>query len=449
MNAYRSIRFQLTFWYLLVLLSGMLLFAASTWFMLRASLLENYQRSLDERLSALTAYLSQEASGDDLTSLREEAREYAATLQEGHGLRVAQPDGAVIFEKAPAAGASLQRRLRVKIRGHSLDVELFLPLDDFHRTLNTLAWVMFAVFPLVIGIAVWGGWWLARRAFHPVAAMTAEARAIHADDLSARLSVPATRDELPQFAEVWNELLARIEASVRSVSRFTADAAHELRTPVTVIRTSAELALRHRRTPESYAQTLSSIQSETEEMTELLDRLLLLARGDAGQWQFDFEIIFADDLLKKLRTAVFSLAESKGVQVDFQFPSQPAMVWGDESALRRLFMILADNAIKYTPAGANVFLNLKIENEHCSFEVSDSGCGITSEHLPFVFERFYRADAARTRGLGAGLGLAIARSIIDAHHGRIEIASVPGQGSSFKVFLPLYQPAGIHVRTIR
>ncbi len=449
MNAYRSIRFQLTIWYLAVLLSGMLLFATGTWFMLRASLLENYQTGMDQRLSALGVFLSQEARGNDSKAILEEAREYATGLPQGHGLRVSQMDGTLIFEKKPVPGRSLQRRKRVEVRGDPLEVELILPLDDFHRTLDTLAWVMLTVFPLVIGIAVWGGWWLAKRAFHPVAAMTAEARAIQANDLSARLSVPATRDELQQLAEVWNELLARIEASVRSVSRFTADAAHELRTPVTVIRSSAELALRHRRTPESYAQTLSTIQSETEEMTELLDHLLLLARGDAGQWQFNFEIVLAGELLKKMQTVISSLSGSKGVRVDFQFPAQSAMVWGDESAMRRLIMILADNAIKYTPAGGNVRFILKLENEHCCIEVSDSGCGIPPEQVPLVFDRFYRADAARTRGLGAGLGLAIARTIVDAHQGRIEISSVPGQGSSFKVLLPLHQSIEIAPQPLR
>ena len=176
MNAYRSIRFQLTLWYLAVLLSGMLFFATGTWFMLRASLLENYQTSMDQRLSALGVFLSQDARGNDSKAVLEEAREYATGLPQGHGLRVSQMDGTLIFEKKPVPGRSLQRRMRVEVRGDPLEVELILPLDDFHRTLDALAWVMLTVFPLVIGIAVWGGWWLAKRAFHPVAAMTAEAR---------------------------------------------------------------------------------------------------------------------------------------------------------------------------------------------------------------------------------------------------------------------------------
>jgi heavy metal sensor kinase len=425
---------------LAVLAAGMVLFATGTWFMLRQNLLENRVRSLDQRLAALGVFLSQESRGDDLPSVQEEAREYSIGLQEGHGLRVTQPDGTLIFEKEAAAGDALRRRQRVDVRGHALDVEITLPLNDFHRTLSTLAWVMITVFPLVIGAAVWGGWWLARRALKPVGAMTADARAINAGDLSARLTVPDTNDELRELAESWNEMLARIEASVRSVSRFTADAAHELRTPVTVIRTSAELALRHRRSPESYEQTLTSIQSETEEMTELLERLLLLARGDAGQWHFDLEMVFADDLLRRLRTVISSLAESKGIRLDLQIPEQSAAVWADESAIRRLIMILVDNAIKYTPAGGRVGVALRHQDNCCLIEVADSGCGIAAEQLPYVFDRFYRADPARTAGMGVGLGLAIARTIVEAHQGRVEVTSTSGKGSTFRVLLPAHQP---------
>ncbi len=440
MTSRRSVRFQLTLWYLAVLAAGMVLFATGTWFMLRQNLLENRVRSLDQRLAALGVFLSQESRGDDLPSVQEEAREYSIGLQEGHGLRVTQPDGTLIFEKEAAAGDALRRRQRVDVRGHALDVEITLPLNDFHRTLSTLAWVMITVFPLVIGAAVWGGWWLARRALKPVGAMTADARAINAGDLSARLTVPDTNDELRELAESWNEMLARIEASVRSVSRFTADAAHELRTPVTVIRTSAELALRHRRSPESYEQTLTSIQSETEEMTELLERLLLLARGDAGQWHFDLEMVFADDLLRRLRTVISSLAESKGIRLDLQIPEQSAAVWADESAIRRLIMILVDNAIKYTPAGGRVGVALRHQDNCCLIEVADSGCGIAAEQLPYVFDRFYRADPARTAGMGVGLGLAIARTIVEAHQGRVEVTSTSGKGSTFRVLLPAHQP---------
>lgn len=432
----RSIRWRLTLWYVAVLAVGMLLFGAGTWFTLRGVLLNNRYHALDQRLTALTDFLRLEARGNAISDLREESREYSTGLPEGQGVVVRQLDGRVVFAKPAAPGPVLERRRGAQVRGHSLELELRVPLTDFYRTLSTLGWVMVSVLPMVLGIAVIGGWWLAKRALAPVDAMTAEAQSANASDLSARLSVPPTRDELQRLAEAWNELLARIEASVRSVTRFTADAAHELRTPVTVIRTSAELALRHPRTPENYQQTLQSIQQETEEMTELLERLLLLARGDAGQWRMRLDTVFADDLLRNLQPGISALAGSKQITVDLAFPTDPVIIWADESAIRRLMMILFDNAIKYTPPGGQIVIRLETPGPTCVVEVEDTGCGIPAEELPLVFDRFYRSDPARTPGMGVGLGLAIARAIVDAHHGSIEVSSEVGKGSIFRVHLP-------------
>jgi heavy metal sensor kinase len=440
MAAQRSIRLRLTLWYMAVLAGGMMLFGAGTWLTLREVLLGNGYRELDQSLNALTDFLTLEARGNAISDLHEEAREYSTGLPKGHGLVLRQPDGSPVFAKPAAPGPVLERSKEVRVRGHSLELELRVPLTDFYRTLSTLARVMISVLPMVLGIAIVGGWWLAKRALAPVGDMTEEAQSLNASDLSARLSVPPTRDELQRLAEAWNELLGRIEASVRSVTRFTADAAHELRTPVTVIRTSAELALRHPRTPESYQQTLQSIQQETEEMTELLERLLLLARGDAGQWRIQLDTIFADDLLRSLRPAISSLADSKQIAVNLVFPTEPAMIWADESAIRRLMMILFDNAVKYTPPGGQIFIRLKTAGPTCVVEVEDSGCGIPSEDLPYVFERFYRSDPARTPGMGVGLGLAIARAIVDAHQGSIEVSSEVRKGSIFRVCLPCARP---------
>lgn len=321
------------------------------------------------------------------------------------------------------------------VRGQPVEVTLTISLADFHRVLQTLAWVMMAVFPAVLAIAAVGGWWLAKRALQPVGAMTREARDINARDLSARVSVPETGDELQELAEAWNSLLARIEASVQAVRRFTADAAHELRTPVTVIRTSAELALRHPRTSESYRQTIGAIEAETVQMTGLLDQLLLLARGDAGQWKFRLETVFMDQLLRGLRRSVDPLAEKSGVTIDWVVPGLSVIVQADEEALRRVILILIDNALKHTPLGGRVSVRLVQGNGTCEVDVSDNGGGIAPEDLPRIFDRFYRADSVRTPGSGAGLGLCIAQSIVENHRGRIEAIPLP-QGALFRVTLP-------------
>ena len=431
----KSVRFRLALWYLVVLSAGMAVFGLASWTVLREVLLENRYRGLDQRLNAVAGFLEHEARGNDLADIAEEAREYSTGLPNGQGIRVRSADGRVVFERRSTSSDTLERTQTMTVRGQPVEVTLTISLADFHRVLQTLAWVMMAVFPAVLAIAAVGGWWLAKRALQPVGAMTREARDINARDLSARVSVPETGDELQELAEAWNSLLARIEASVQAVRRFTADAAHELRTPVTVIRTSAELALRHPRTSESYRQTIGAIEAETVQMTGLLDQLLLLARGDAGQWKFRMETVFLDQLLRGLRRSVDPLAEKSGVTIEWAVPRLSVMVQADEEALRRVILILIDNALKHTPLGGRVSVRLVQGNGTCEVDVSDNGGGIAPEDLPRIFDRFYRADSVRTPGSGAGLGLCIAQSIVENHRGRIEAIPLP-QGALFRVTLP-------------
>jgi two-component system heavy metal sensor histidine kinase CusS len=432
----RSVRFNLTLWYLAVMSVGMAAFGAGSWLVLRQVMLGNRERGLDQRLVAIEQFIESESRGGDVAAIQEEAREYATGLPAGHGLRVWTSNGRLLFERKAVGGRLFQRRRQFIARGHAVEAELSVPLDDFYKTLSVLGWIMVGLFPLVFAIAAIGGWWLARRALSPVDKMTREARSISARDLKARVSMPGTGDELQRLAESWNELLSRIESSVRSVTRFTADAAHELRTPVAVIRASADLALRQERTPNSYRQTLSKIQHESAQMTELLDQLLLLARGDAGQWQFRFDAVLAGTVIGRLKEVVSPLAESKQISLEWNVPNQAGLVWADESALRRLVLILVDNAVKFTPAGGTVAVRLEVDPGQCVLEVEDTGSGIDPEHLPHVFDRFYRADPARTIGEGAGLGLAIARTIVEAHQGTIEAMSGRSGGTLFRIVLP-------------
>ncbi len=446
MKVWRSVRFKLALWYFVVLALGMVAFGVSSWFLLREVLLENNLEALDQRLTAMETFLSGEARGDDTTALQEEAREYSTSLPAGQGLRITNSAGVVLFERKAAAGPILSRQKSVVIRGHLLEIGLSDPQVDFYETLATLAWVMVAAFPIVLLVAISGGWWLAKRALLPVGEMTREARSISARDLSKRVSVPHTGDELQELAGAWNELLGRIELAVTSVKRFTADAAHELRTPVTVIRTTAELALRQQRSPENYRQALSSIEHETKQVTELLDQLLLLALGDAGEWKFQFETVFLDQVLRGLRTALVPLAENRQTRIEWTIPDVSVGLWADETAIRRLVVILVDNATKHTPPGGLISVHLQISQGGCLImEITDSGAGIAPPDLPNIFDRFYRADPARTGGGGSGLGLTIAKTIVDAHRGTIEVASTGEFGTKFRVVLPPSEAAPISV----
>jgi two-component system heavy metal sensor histidine kinase CusS len=446
MTVWRSVRFKVALWYLVVLAIGMAVFGASSWFVLRQVLLENRYAALDQRLGALENFLAKESRGDDLPALSEESREYSTSLPEGQGLKVTTADGQVLFEKKPADGEVLEQTRRILVRGHDIEIALAIPMVDFYRVLRTLAWIMILVFPVVLAIALGGGWLLAKRALRPVGEMTREARDISEHDLGVRLSVPETGDELQHLAEAWNELLARIESAVSAVKRFTADAAHELRTPVTVIRTAAELSLRHPRSVENYRQTLLSIEQEAVRMTEMLDQLLLLARGDAGEWKFHFDNVFADQIVRSLRSVLVPFAENGQVRIDWDIPEDSVMIWADENAIRRLILILVDNAIKHTPAGGVISVRLGIRETGCVLEVADSGPGIAPEALPHIFERFFRAGSTRAPGSGTGLGLAIARTIADGHQGKIEVASSGATGTTFRVILP---SISVPVRTDR
>lgn len=432
----RSIRFRLTIWYLAVFSLGMVSLNLATWFALRQALMENRENALDRRLAGLARFLEEEALGNDLPAIQEEAREYSSGMPEGQQLRVWDANGNLLFEHRGAGTELLERRGEYTVRGNPVILELGAPLDDYYGTLATLSRVMIGLLPVVLAIASAGGWWLARRALAPVDEMTREAQSISARDLAARVSAPATGDELQRLAVAWNGLLSRIESTVRSVIQFTADAAHELRTPVAVVRTSAELALRQERSAESYRSTLRSIQDETARMTDLLDQLLLLARGDSGKLQFRFDAVPAGTIVRDAVGAAASIAAVKQIRLEQELPDEDALVWADEEALRRLVLILLDNAFKFTPPSGRVSVRVARAAGHCAIEVEDTGCGVAPEILPHIFDRFYRGDPARTPGSGAGLGLAIARTIMDAHGGGIEVTSREGKGSVFRAVLP-------------
>jgi two-component system heavy metal sensor histidine kinase CusS len=432
-----SIRFRLTLWYLTALTLGISLFGALVWVEMRQQLLRNREEGMDQRLGALGRFLEFEARDNDLAAIQEEAREYSTGLPPGHGLRLFDLSGRMVFERAPGSGDHLVRSREVAARGMRFRAELSVPLDDYFRTLSILRWVLIASLPAVLIIAGGMGWWLAGRGLKPVGAMTREAREIQAKDLSARISVPETGDELQRLAESWNELLARIEASVRAVTRFTADAAHELRTPLAVIRTTSELALRHERSAEHYHKALDSIHKQTASMTDLVERLLLLAREDSGQWQFRFDAIRLGDTLRELRETLAAPAQEKAVALEWTLPREEPLVWGDADAIRRLVLILVDNSLKHLAPGGEARVSLSSNAESAVIEVSDNGSGIEPQHLPHVFERFYRADPARTAGSGAGLGLSIAKTIVEAHHAQIEIQSQAGRGTRVVVSIPV------------
>jgi heavy metal sensor kinase len=318
-----------------------------------------------------------------------------------------------------------------------LTVQVARSLASFDHESAELLFTFLLTGPLTLLAAVGGGYFLARRALSPVDRITATANQITADRLSQRIEVPNPDDELGALAQTLNRMIERLEQSFAEMQRFTADAAHELRTPLAVIRNEAEVALRARRSPEIYSDVLENLLEEVNRLSQLAERLLFLCRQDAGLQPPAREELATDELLREVVGNMHLLAEEKGVTLALgENPS--CRVVSDPPLLRRVLYNLLDNAIKYTTAGGRVAIASAVHGGAWSVTVADTGVGIAPEHLPHVFERFYRADPARTGdGGGAGLGLAISRSIIRALDGSIDLASTLGVGTKVEVRLPV------------
>ncbi len=233
-----------------------------------------------------------------------------------------------------------------------------------------------------------------------------------------------------------------VERSIAHMRRFMADAAHELRTPVAVMRTTAEVSLQQRRQEEDYRGALNVVENEAERLSGIVEDLLTLARADAGERAVRRQRIFLDDVVGDAAQAAGILAANKGVSLDVgSFEESP--IEGDPTLVRQLVMNLLQNAIKFTPSGGHVHVDVASRDGRASVVIADTGIGIPPEHLPHVFERFYRADPARGRAEGAGLGLSIARWIADAHDAEIDLESVPGRGTRVEVVFPRLGRSGL------
>jgi two-component system, OmpR family, sensor kinase len=304
------------------------------------------------------------------------------------------------------------------------------------QLLSTFALVL----PFALVAAVLIGSWISRRALAPVDQMITEVREISdGRSLHRRLAAPRVNDELGRLAETLNQMMTRLEHSFAALRRFTADASHELKTPLTVLRAGVERAITTPNMPQDTLATLEETLQEINRMTELVDALLTLARADEGTAPLHREPADLRAIVEEARETGELLAESAGVQVEVATPPDPVVVPVDATRIRQLLLNLLTNAVKYTPAGGSVRMQLSQANGRVTLTVADTGIGIAPGDLPHIFGRFWRADSARTRRgerPGAGLGLAICKWIAEAHGGRIDVVSRPGRGTTFTVTLP-------------
>ena len=280
-----------------------------------------------------------------------------------------------------------------------------------------------------------GGWWFVGRALRPVADISMAATKISAGDLAQRINVAEAESELGQLAAVLNSTFARLESAFAQQKQFASDAAHELRTPVSVILTQTQTALNRERDAAGYKQTVEACQRAAQRMRKLIESLLELARFDAGQevmqrQRFDFA-----KTISECSELVQTLAEERGVKIISELP--PLEITGDSERLAQVVTNLLTNAIQYNQPGGEVRVKMESQNGLAVLTVADTGQGIAAEDLPRVFSRFFRADESRTGGGSAGLGLSICKAIVEAHGGTIEAASKIGTGSMFTVRLPV------------
>ncbi len=451
MTVFHSLRARLTFWYAAMLLAGLLIFSGWIWFAVQRYLASSADDRITQRLQGLNAAIEEE-SLESFNALREELREFALespegelTAVRGRGARdILVPAGLPqnVLWTAPESRIGDLRvsgfryramRKRVAIKGETYDLAVATSTAEADTFLAQFRWLLLGAAPMLAIFAAFGGYWMSRRALAPVDQLTSAARRIGLENLGQRLSVSKTGDELERLGDTWNEMLGRLDKSVQQMRQFTADASHELRTPISVIRTTAELALRRDREPSEYRKALENVQHEAEWMTQLAEDLLLLARADSGTLMLRGERININELAQEAAGEATPVAQVRGISMRTQCAADGGTIIGDGRALRRLLTILLDNALQYTPQEGIVEIGTSSSNGRLAISVRNSGDGIKSEDLPHIFERFYRGDPARTRQNGAGLGLAIARSIAQAHGAEIEVENKPGEGATFSV----------------
>jgi heavy metal sensor kinase len=452
------IRARLAGWYSLIMAVSLCVFGLAADFAMKSSIHLTVDEGLRHSIEGVRNIIAEEGPhGRD--ALVDEFREYADGQGERGRIRVADSTGEVIYLSPDAEFAAAARKEvgpnseyltriggesfrishdTITVDGASYDVVVATAMNDFERAVDHFELALSFAVPFFLVIAALGGYWLSHRALAPVDEITQAVRTIGAQDLEKRVTVPKTGDEIERLADTFNGMLGRLESAFQRITKFTADASHELRTPVSVMRTSAEITLRKPRSQPEYREALVQILHESERLSHLIEQLLVLARSDGGSAVLP---MVRTDLTEPLRSACQQasvLAGEKQLAFSECVPEKPLWVQGDSPSLERLFLVLLDNAVKYTPGGGRIEVRLNSEDGFAVAAIHDTGIGVLPEDLPHIFERFYRADRARTRDLGgSGLGLAIGNWVAQVHGGEIRVQSEPSRGSCFEVRLPL------------
>jgi len=433
----RSFRAQLTALYLAFFSLLFVLFSVFLYSELSRSLtarLDDTLASEAETAAVLFPDEIQEMNGDAPAAAREVVGEMKV-----HGDFMTIREGSRVLATSPQSAPGPRDRSAtrtVQAAGHTYHIAVCAPLDAIHAELAVVRRAIFIALPLILALAGLGGYWLATRSLRPLGWMAEQARRITGSNLDTRIEIHHAAEELAVLVTSFNELLSRLDHSFDTMRRFVADASHELRTPISVIRGEADVALSQERSPAEYRESLAIVLDESRRLSRLVDDLLNLARADAGRVTLQTHDFYLNELLAECCRSVQGLANTRGLQLEC-LPGNDLQFTGDEQLLRRLVINLLDNAIRYTPSGGTVTAALEAGTTRVQLRVSDTGIGIAPADRARIFERFYRAGEARNRQDGGfGLGLAIVRWIAESHRGTVECASELGRGSTFTVSLP-------------
>lgn len=456
----QSVRLRLTLWYVFLLAVILAFFSVGVYFFLRELLYDNLDDSVRNRAtSSLEALVYQ----DGRPTLTDQGAFDDPNAGESF-VRVFDTSGAISFDNSAEAGGvaadtnAVDRALRgesgmrtTSAGGEALRV-ITIPIEDggeikgvlevgqseedVSQALRSLLFVLAMAYPVTLAAASAGGAFLAGRALSPIDRLTRLARRITADDLSARLDMNLPNDEVGRLARTLDEMIAGLDEAFRRQRQFTADASHELRSPLTAIKGQVGLARSKRRDEDAYREVLKIVEDEVDQMVVMVDSLLTLARADAGQIAINPEPVDISELIESAVEQMRPVAEGKGIAVAVEV-GPGVVIEADENLLIRLVLNLLGNAIKFTPDGGHIDLGCGMEGGGAVLWVRDTGAGIAPEHLGRIFDRFYRVDMARTDSdEGTGLGLSICQWIAHAHGGSIEVASEVGRGTTFTVKLP-------------
>ena len=468
-----SVRMRMTLWHVGVLALLLSAFCAFAYALLTHDLydrLDDVSGSvLDATVSMLAKELSEpglkdQAPADALKALN--FPEYALAIFDEHGRLVAEkPAGASMlaplpkekplvlgtvsrFELNPGGEDDSPRRRVAAIRVNfalaerTYQIVLSQSLDQVFLNLEAFRRVLYIAVPAALLLAGFGGWFLARKSLAPVVEMAEQARRIGGENMSERLQLSNPRDELGRLGSTLNELLDRLSASFAQQREFMADASHELRTPISVIRTAASVTLsQERRDEEEYRGVLTMIDEQGRHLARIVEDMFRLARADSGNQNVRVNRFYLDELLAKIVCDAKLLGAAKDIRIELSETGE-APIDGDEELIRQMILNLIDNAVKYAPAGARVRMSLEQRGEEYVVSVSDTGPGIPVAAQTRIFERFYRVDSVHSLSredgpLGAGLGLPIARWVAEAHRGRLVLERSDESGSTFVAVLPV------------